>query len=235
MKFEYYYNNVPGKGLCRNNLIYTSLISTDKKTFCQWYFNDSEYHKGKNEVIDPALMENKWEREVSMLELVSQKAGSIIPEILDIDHKQKRIYLKIDGNDFWQLANCNSANYDKILPDWQDQMLDIIKTHYSLNIHKYSMHPSSYFLVQGKLKSINYFFAYSHSEPNISISDVESHIHTDRQKKLRQHLTSLGINWDTPQIWYKLDQLCWLSFRNNYPQNFIDLCLQEVKNYNAQF
>ena len=30
---EYYWNNVPGAGLCRNNLIYTSLISKDEKHF----------------------------------------------------------------------------------------------------------------------------------------------------------------------------------------------------------
>jgi len=36
--FEYYYNFVPGKGMCRNNLIYTSLISPDGLTFCQWYY-----------------------------------------------------------------------------------------------------------------------------------------------------------------------------------------------------
>ena len=30
---KYYYNNVPGKGLCRNNLIYTSLINEDKTEF----------------------------------------------------------------------------------------------------------------------------------------------------------------------------------------------------------
>ncbi len=62
MKYEYYYNNVPGKGKCRNNLIYTSLISQDKKTFVQWYYNDGKYHQGQNQVVDPKLMEEKWER-----------------------------------------------------------------------------------------------------------------------------------------------------------------------------
>ena len=62
--FEYYYNNVPNKGLCRNNLIYTSLISKDKKTFCQWYYNDTEYHYGHNQVVDPSLMKEKFDREV---------------------------------------------------------------------------------------------------------------------------------------------------------------------------
>ena len=57
MNYEYYYNNVPGDGPSRNNLIYTSLISTDKKTFVQWYYNDVTYHKNQNQVVDPAKME----------------------------------------------------------------------------------------------------------------------------------------------------------------------------------
>ena len=64
---KYYYNNVPGQGLCRNNLIYTSLISEDKKLFCKWYHNDTEYHKGKNQVVDPDKMEEKWIREVNYI------------------------------------------------------------------------------------------------------------------------------------------------------------------------
>ncbi len=65
--FKYYYNNVPGKGLCRNNLIYTSLINEDATEFCMWFHNDSEYHKGHNEVVDPVLMESKYYREKDFL------------------------------------------------------------------------------------------------------------------------------------------------------------------------
>ena len=45
MKFNYYYNQVPGQGEQRTNLIYTSLMSEDKKTFVQWYYNDTESRK----------------------------------------------------------------------------------------------------------------------------------------------------------------------------------------------
>ena len=72
MNYEYYYNDIPGVGLCRNNLIYTSLISEDKKTFVQWYHNDTVYHQGQNEVIDPAKMEEKWLRELKYLTLMSE-------------------------------------------------------------------------------------------------------------------------------------------------------------------
>jgi hypothetical protein len=221
MKFNYYYNDVPGVGLTRNNLIYTSLISEDKKTFVQWYYNDTEYHKGQNEVVDPAKMDEKWNREICYLNLMGQHYPDLVPKF-DINILERKIYLTIDGVDFWNQAGCNVENYDAVLPDWQDQMLEILKAHKELGWHKYSMHPSSYFVVDGKLKSINYFFTYSKDEPNISIKEVESHIHSNRQTEMKKNLDLLGIEWDKPQPWDVMDQLCWESFRKNYPSDFIE-------------
>ena len=222
MEYEYYYNNVPGDGLCRNNLIYTSLISKDKKTFVQWYYNDTEYHKGKNQVVDPSKMKEKWLREVNYITQMRNKYPDLVPVITNIDLKEQKLFFEIDGPDFWEQAGCDQENYDSVVPDWQEQMIAIIQAHKSLGLHKYSMHPSSYFVVDGKLKSINYFFTYKDTEPNISIKDVESHIYSTRQDEMRKHLSTLAIEWDKPQSWKVLDQLCWNSFSKNYPQEFIE-------------
>lgn len=223
--YNYYYNNVPGQGLCRNNLIYTSLISEDKTVFVQWYYNDTEYHKGKNQVVDPNKMQEKWNREVKFLTLMSENFPDKVPNILDIDYNNKKIYLEIESADFWEESNCLIQNYDKVLPDWQTQMIDIVKAHKSLGIHKYSMHPSSYFIVNGKLKSINYFFAYDHSDNFFSIKDVESHIYTTRQEEMKKYISALGIDWNSPQNFDTMDKLCWNSFRTNYPKEFIEKVL----------
>jgi len=219
---EYYYNNVPGQGLCRNNLIYTSLINKDKTVFCQWYYNDTEYHKGQNQVVDLSLMEEKWLREVNYLTQMRNVYPDLVPRIINIDLDSRKLFLEIDGPDFWEQAGCDMANYNNVLPDWQDQMLDIIRAHKRLGLHKYSMHPSSYFVVNGKLKSINYFFTYRATEPHVSIAEVESHIYTTRQDEMRKHLAKLGIDWNTPQPWEVMDQLCWASFSTNYPEEFIE-------------
>lgn len=224
-KFNYYWNDVPRIGLCRNNLIYTSLISEDKKTFCQWYFNDGEYHKGQNEVVDPSKMEEKWLREINYLTHMRNKYPDLVPKIKKIDLDNKKLFLEVDGPDFWNRAGCDTNNYDKVLPDWQEQMLNIIKAHKSLGLYKYSMHPSSYFVVDGKLKSINYFFTYRNTEPLISIADVQSHIHSNRQSEMRKYLEGLGIEWNTPQPFETLEKLCWESFRTNYPSDFIEKVL----------
>ena len=222
MNFRYYYNNVPGKGQCRNNLIYTSLISYDQKTFVQWYHNDPEYHKGQNQVVDPSKMKEKWNREVKFLSLMAEKFPNLVPKILDIDHKDQKIYLSVDGPDFWESSGCSEQYYDRVLPDWRDQMLEIISAHKTLGLYKYSMHPSSYFIVNGQLKSINYFFTYEQTEPLISIKDVESHIYSTRQEEMRKHLETLGIDWNTPQPFETLEKLCWASFSTNYPKDFIE-------------
>jgi hypothetical protein len=190
---KYYYNNVPGHGPCRNNLIYTSLISKDQTIFCQWYHNDSEYHKGQNQVVDPKLMKEKFHRELHYLTNMSWHNPDMVPEIVEVNIPEQKIFLKIDGPDFWERAGCDQTNFDSVVPDWQEQMLAIIQAHKDLNWHKYSMHPSSYFVVNGKLKSINYFFTYHKDEPNISIADVESHIYSTRQDEMRKYIYYLGI------------------------------------------
>lgn len=221
-RFNYYYNNVPGQGLCRNNLIYTSLISEDKKIFCQWYYNDKEYHKNQNQVVDPKLMEQKWQREIKFLTLMTDHYPNLVPKILEIDRINKKIYLEIDGEDFWQRSLDNNCSFDDIIPDWEDQILNILKAHKTLGLYKYSLHPSSYFVVDGKLKSINYFFTYHRDEGPVKIIDHVSHIYSTRQNEMKKYTESMGISWTDYEPQDVIEQLTWESFRTNYPADFIE-------------
>lgn len=222
MNYEYYYNNVPGSGLCRNNLIYTSLMSADKKVFVQHYTTEGDYHKGQNQVVDPKLMEDKFQREVKYLRMMEKIFPEFVPKILMIDNCERKIYLEVEGPDFWELAGCDQANFDKVLPDWQEQMLTIIEAHHAVCLYKYSMHPSSYFVIDGKLKSINYFFTYHLIEGPISIADHTSHIYSTRQEEMKKATDAMGISWTEPQPLALLEELCWESFRKNYPADFIE-------------
>lgn len=222
MKYEYYYNHVPGEEPSRNNLIYTSLISGDQKTFVQWYYNDAVYHKEQNEIVDPKLMEEKFHRELHFLHNMQYHNPTMVPKILEVNIPERKIYLEVDGIDFWNRANCDQANYNSVLPDWQEQMLAILQAHKDRGWYKFSLHPSSYFIVDGKLKSINYFFTYSSNEGPISIADHASHIYSTRQEIMRKQIESLGLSWDKKEPLDKLQHLCFESFRNNYPDNFIE-------------
>lgn len=213
---------MPGVGKVRNNLVYTSLVSDDHKTFVKWFHNDSAYHMGKNQIVDQDLMESKWQRELKYIQLMDENYPDSIPKILDIDHKQRKIYLGIDGPDFWQQSLDNKCSFDYLLKDWQDQMLSIINSHKKLGLWKYSMHPSSYFIIDNKLKSINYFFSYHDSEPPITIEEHRSHISLERQKKLENILEKINLRWDSKVSFKDLQIICFDSFRSNYPDSFIN-------------
>ena len=212
-QFDYYYNNVPDKGLCRNNLIYTSLIKNN--IFCQWYYNDEIYHGGHNQVVDPELMDEKFEREMKFLRIMRMHYPQHIPTF-SIDEKQRKIFLEIQGPDMWELAGCVGTDYSKVLPDWDKQMLEIIQAHKDLGLTKYSLHPSSYFIVDGKLKSMNYFFTYDQSDNDISLRSVMSHISEDRQADLFPKMAALGIDVDAPTPHKEIQLLAFESFKTNF-------------------
>jgi hypothetical protein len=224
MHYDYYYNIMPDGEKWRNNLIYTSLISQDKKVFVQWYHNDTDYHKGQNQVVDPELMEEKWFREVNHLTQMRNNYPNLVPKILEIDLHKRKIFLEIDGVDFWQLSGPLKQDYDSVLPDWREQMFDIFKAHKSLGIYKYSLHPSSYFLVDGKLKSINYFFCYRDHDTEISLRSVMSHISESRQADLFPKMAAMGIDVDKPTAFKDIQQLAFESFKTNFPADFMDEC-----------
>tara|TARA_B110000971_G_C19955854_1_gene475605 strand:- start:286 stop:981 length:696 start_codon:yes stop_codon:yes gene_type:complete len=224
--FEYYYNNVPEKGLCRNNLIYTSLISKDKKTFCQWYYNDKEYHGGHNQVVDPTLMEEKWLREVNYITQMRNAYPDLVPNITHIDFANHKLYFDIDGPDMWELAGCTGTDYSKVVPDWDIQMLEIFKAHKKLGLYKYSLHPSSYFIVDGKLKSMNYFFTYGPTDAKISLRSVMSHISEDRQADLFPKMAAAGIDVDQPTLHNDIQLLAFESFKTNFCNDVMERAKQ---------
>lgn len=222
MSFDYYWNDVPGVGLCRNNLIYTSLVNKDQTIFCQWFHNDENYHGGQNEVVDPSLMAEKMQREINGLYHMKEHGYQNLIPVFSVDKEYNKIYLEIEGRDFWNRANCSVENYSKIVPDWEQQMLDILQAHKNLGMYKYSLHPSSYFIVNGKLKSMNYFFHYLEQEGPITIADHASHIYSTRQDIMRKQVEAMGIGWDTPESLNTLQHLCFESFRSNYTDSFIN-------------
>lgn len=226
-RYQYYYNDVPGKGLCRNNLVYTSLINQNKTEFVQWFYNDTEYHRDQNEVMDPHLMEQKWQREVDMLLLMHNNFPEHIPNILELDYDNKKIIYGIAGVDFWEQSH--TVGMDAVLPNWREQMLEILQAHKTLDLYKYSLHPSSYFVVEGKLKSVNYFFCYHKSEPFITVQDHLSHISHERRQYLLPKMKEMHIDMNTPTDFASLQILCLESFRNNYPKDFIDAAIALYK------
>jgi hypothetical protein len=172
-------------------------------------------------------MEQKWQREVDMLLMMHHNFPEHIPDILELDYDNKKIIYGIDGVDFWEQSH--TVGMDAVLPNWREQMLEILQAHKTLGLYKYSLHPSSYFVVEGKLKSVNYFFCYHKSEPFITVQDHLSHISHERRQYLLPKMKEMHIDMNIPTDFASLQVLCLESFRNNYPKDFIDAAIALYK------
>lgn len=220
--FEYYYNSVPGIGKCRNNLIYTSLMSKNKDIFCQWYYNDETYHGGQNKVVDQELMGEKWRREMNYYYTFQRTHKEHLLDILDLNYLERKAYYKTQGPDFWELSGCDSANFDSVLPNWREQMHTILSDLRKQKIWKFSLHPSSYFIIDGKLKTTNFFFCYNDNEYGFAISDIISHISDNRLTHLRPLLDKHNIILDEVAPFRKIGLLALDSFSDCYDDDFVN-------------
>ena len=115
------------------------------------------------------------------------------------------------------------------MPRWQEEMLYMLETHKKLGIYKYSLHPSSYWVIDGELRNVNYFFAYNEDEAPITVQEHLSHISKERQKELMPKMKKMRIKATKSYSFHKLQILCLESFRNVYPDSFIDKAISIYK------
>ena len=167
-------------------------------------------------------MDEKFEREVKFLTLMGKEYPQHIPKF-SVDSENRKVYLEVDGPDMWELAGCQGTDYSQVLPDWDKQMLEILQAHKDLGLTKYSLHPSSYFIVNGKLKSMNYVFTYGADDANISLRSVMSHISEDRQADLFPKMAAMGIDIDKPTAHKEIQLLAFESFKTNFRDDVMEL------------
>ena len=56
-------------------------------------------------MVDPELMDMKFKREKDFLKMLDINHKEIIPPITKINNKEKKIYFKIEGDDFWEQSH----------------------------------------------------------------------------------------------------------------------------------
>ena len=215
----------------RANLVYTPYISPDKKTMCMSFNRDKLYHMDKEENLlwTTELLQDRFDRELKFYNLATE---SDIPtlQLLDVDTTSRQIFFEWHGADFYT-QGIEGNGYDNILPDWKVQWLARISEMWAAGIYKFSMHPNSWVALNGKLVPFNWFFSFTKDEPHITIRDFLIQISLGRLEKLELVLNSFGMNLDTPYDVKTLQQVCFHSFKANYPEPLIDQVLKNHSMY----
>lgn len=223
--WDYYYN-LEGAEQVRANLVYTPLVSQDRKTFCMSFNRDPSYHKNPDENAQwtEEELNSRFEREVKF----RNRASLVMPTLMvkDIDFDTRKIFLEWHGDDFYMQA-LKGGGYDAVLPNWRKQWVELITRMWSVNLIKISLHPNSWTIREGHLIPFNWFYSYDVYEEPVVIRDMLKQISLGRQEKMIPVLEAAGYNIDTPYPITKLQPIAFNSFRSNYPSELIDHILLE--------
>jgi hypothetical protein len=215
--WDFYYN-FEGENAVRANLVYTPYISPDKKTFCMSFNRNPAYHQDNTQWTDDMLID-RFNREIKFHNIASSHMPTI--PIIDIDYKNKNIFLEWYNDDFY-MEGLKNNGYDNVLVDWKSQWKILIKKMQYIGIIKFSLHPNSWVVKDSTLIPFNWFFSYMYDEPPIDIKSLLVQISDTRQEKLNDVLLKLGMDVNTKYNVNTLQKVCFNSFRSNYPQDLID-------------
>lgn len=224
--WNYYYNWEVNQYV-RANLVYTALVSPDKKTFCMDFNRQVGYHcfADENALWTEELLTHRFENELKFHTLASNYLPTL--KIENVDTVNRRIFLEWTGDDFL-MQRMENAN---ILPNWEDQWMTLLTTMWDNNIAKISIHPNSWTVKDGRLIPINWFFCYPLDGEPIKISSFMIQVSTQRREKMAIALAKLGFDLDTPYTIKEIQTVALNSFRANYSAELIDRALNVLQQY----
>ena len=120
------------------NMVYEPLINPNKDVF-KMNFNNNQYFVNPNMTDD--FRQNWFSRETNYIEKLKNKPYA--PEILNIDHRNRIIEFKWYDRSLSKLIHTDEIS---AVPNWQQQIKDILSDLLAANIRKSNLYPHTFYL-----------------------------------------------------------------------------------------
>ena len=220
--WTYHYDTQENGQPMRSNLVYTALINPERTQMCMEFIRHPEYHNKdvENERWTDSMLEERFRREIKFHTL-AKSLGIPTLDILDIDYPNRRIFIEWFDNDFYSLGQ-RAGSYDKLLPGWDEQWLNIMSTLWNNNMYKISLHPNSFAIKNNKLVAFNWFFTFNGDEQPLTLKELSAQISTERMDKLQPVMDMYDVTVDTLIPVATLQAIALTVFKSNYPHNLMD-------------
>lgn len=162
---------------------YEPLISLDNSVFCYNYNHKNTYtldSLGPRPLYTEEVVKWYFDNEVKNLLYFAKKLYA--PEILDIDYKKQKIFIR------WGGVSCNHVIYDNnnhCSSEWIDNIEEIMLDLYSEKFYKLTMYPHCHFIDQhGVMKSIDWYGCLPSYSPLVPKNCIDAIIHESAKFRL---------------------------------------------------
>lgn len=156
--------------LCKTNLLYTPYVNNDGSILCIDYSPNFDYQKSTE--VSNELIEFFFKKELKYLQEFQGKPWA--PTILDINGQ--KIYIEFNSITLNQIL-MSGQDLSKVLPDWKDQLSNIIVDIDSMGYYKLALYPHSFFISNNnQLKVLDFYTFLEKSSPYISRKFIQGMI-----------------------------------------------------------
>jgi len=170
--WKYLYKTVGGDLYCTTNLLYTPTINPEQTIMCMHWDSNSEYQKGRT--LTNELIDFFFKRELDSL--IKFQGYSWTPKLIDTDFANKKIYIE------WNIESLNhivtsNRSLEFELPDWKDQIYNMLADLKSQNYIKAALYPHCFFIgSDGNLKTIDFYSCIDYADPFIEFDTIKGMI-----------------------------------------------------------
>ena len=155
---------------CTTNLLYTPTIIDNCVLCMNW--NSTDYH---DTVLSDSLLAWFFEREVSGLKKFQGYSWS--PELVDINHLNRKIYFKWYGETLNHILLDPNRDINVECPDWKEQLNRILNDIVSNNYYKMTLYPHCFYLDRKKrIHTFDFYGCVPIDDCMIELSKVEDMI-----------------------------------------------------------
>lgn len=198
---------------------YEPLISEDRKVFCANYDWQNKYQRmyEARELYTEDVCE--WFFQNEIYHLTRFKGKPYVPNVIDIDYKNKKIFFEWNGYTF------NEMLFKGEPVEWKEQLKYIMTDLYNEGTYKLTMYPHCHFLdADGVMKTIDWYGCVAVKNPIIKTKYMDAIVHetarfrldeTERtethynlelmyKKSMRNH-----VKWDGQTLEYIYDEIRW--------------------------
>jgi hypothetical protein len=170
--WRYYYKLTQHSILAESNLLYTPTISPDGSMMCMHYCIDKTYRSNTPDSLAEELVDWFFRREVRFLKEFAH--FDFTPTIYEIDLISRKIIIEWNTETLSQIVFNPDRSLDRELPDWQEQIKNILINTKKFEHYKMSLYPHCFFISkEGKLKTIDYYAVVPYNERFIERHIIE--------------------------------------------------------------
>jgi len=166
-----YLYKIAGGNYVTTNMLYTPIVINDNILCMDWNYITT-YHNEPTRTEQ--LLDFFFNREVKHLPLFQKYDWC--PKLIDIDMAGKKIYIEFTHETLSHIVNDVNRSLNDILPDWKQQLRNILVDTKSMGYYKTALYPHCFYIKNNILKTFDYYGCVDMSYPYIERSSIEGMI-----------------------------------------------------------